>query len=283
MPVVDFYLQVVSTQYDLTTAKGKSAIVREVLPLLSEVKDRVERHHHVSQLARLVKVDERALLMELDESPRPSSPRRRPVPKAQPAAESPSDELKLVFGLEEYSLAVILGQPDALAVGNDELLELGLAPISTDDFQRTENQQLFLLVSDWVKAESPADSYGTEEESNPLVEYLINQCDPLLQSHLKFLLKRWQALPAPSPEELAKDLVGRILLIRGQHLQEEVASLRFLQDEAEESQNEEQRLHYQTLVDAAKEHLRLIHHAVDRRSILGRRRSEAERFGAIRI
>jgi hypothetical protein len=27
----------------------------------------------------------------------------------------------------------------------------------------------------------------------------------------------------------------------------------------------------------------LIHHAVDRRSILGRRRSEAERFGAIRV
>jgi DNA primase len=283
LPVVDFYLQVVSTQYDLETAKGKSAIVREVLPLLSEIKDRVERHHHVSQLARLVKVDERALLMELDEGPRPSPPQRQPAPKVQSSAESPSDQEKLVFGREEYLLAVILGQPEALAVGNDELLSLGLAPISTDDFQRTENQQLFLLVSDWVTAESPADSYGAEEESSPLVEYLINQCDPLLQSHLNFLLERWEALPAPSPEELAKDLVGRVLLIRGQHLQGEVASLRFLQDEAEESQDEEQRLHYQTLVDAAKEQLRLIHHAVDQRSILGRRRSEAERFGAIRV
>jgi hypothetical protein len=78
-------------------------------------------------------------------------------------------------------------------------------------------------------------------------------------------------------------LVDRILLIRGQHLQEEVASLRFLQDEAEESQNEEQRLRYQTLVDATKEQLRLIHQAVDQRSILGRRRTEAERFGAIRV
>ncbi len=272
-----------SAQYDLTTAKGKSAIVREVLPLLSEIRDRVERHHHVSQLARLVKVDERALLMELDESPRPSSPQRRSAPKVQASAESPSDQEKLIFGLEEYSLAVILGQPEALAVGNDELLGLGLAPISTDDFQRTENQQLFLLVSDWVTAESPPDSYGAEEENKPLVVYLISQCDPLMQSHLNFLLERWKALPDPSPEELAKDLVGRILLIRGQHLQEEVASLRFLQDEAEESQNEEQRLHYQTLVDAAKEQLRLIHHAVDRRSILGRRRSEAERFGAIRV
>jgi DNA primase len=33
LPVVDFYLQVVAGQYDLTTAKGKSALVREVLPI----------------------------------------------------------------------------------------------------------------------------------------------------------------------------------------------------------------------------------------------------------
>ncbi len=78
-------------------------------------------------------------------------------------------------------------------------------------------------------------------------------------------------------------MVDRILLTRGQHLQQEVASLRFLQDEAEESQNEEQQLHYQMLVEATKEQLRLIHQAVDQRSILGRRRAEAERFGAIRV
>jgi len=283
LPVVDFYLQVVSAQYDLSTAKGKSALVREVLPLLSEIKDRVERHHHVSQLARLVKVDERALLMELDESPRPSTPQRRPAPKDRPSAEALLDEQKHDFGREEYLLAIVLGQPEALAAGNNELLGLGLAPISVDDFQRTENQQLFLLASDWLTGESPPNFYGAEGESNPLVDFLTNQCDPSLQSHLNYLLERWEALPVPLPEALAKDLVGRILLIRGQYLQEEVASLRFLQDEAEESQDEEQRLHYQTLVDAAKEQLRLIHHAVDRRSILGRRRSEAERFGAIRV
>jgi DNA primase len=283
LPVVDFYLQVVSAEYDLTTAKGKSALVREVLPLLSEIKDRVERHHHVSQLARLVKVDERALLMELAEGPRPSSPQRRPAPTARPSAETPSDEQEHVFRREEYSLAVVLGQPEALAVANDELLGLDLPPISEDDFQRTENQQLFLLVSDWLTGESPPDPYGSEGDSKPLVDHLINRCDPLLQSHLSFLLERWEDLPSTSPETLVKDLVGRILVTRGQHLQEEVASLRFLQDEAEESQNEEQRLRYQTLVGATKEQLRLIHQAIGRRSILGRRRAEAEGFGTIRV
>jgi DNA primase len=283
LPVIDFYLQVVSAQYDLTTAKGKSSIVREVLPLLREVKERVERHHYVSQLARLVQVDERALLIELDESPRPSTPRRRPAPKVETTAEAPSGEQKPVFRLEEYSLAVILGQPQALTVANDELISLDLAPISADDFQRTENQHLFLLLADWITAESPPSSYEEGQINKSLFEYLVEQCDPLLQSHLDFLLVQWQALPASSPEVLAKDLVSHILVMRGKHLQEEVASLRFLQDQAEESYSEEQRLHYQTLVNAAKEQLRSIHYAVDHRSILGRRRAEAERFGAVRV
>ncbi len=283
LPVVDFYLQVVSAQYDLTTAKGKSALVREVLSLLREISDRVERGHYLAQLARLVKVEERVLLAELEEGPQPSSPRRRPAPRIQAAAESASSEQQRAFGLEEYSLAVILGQPEVLTAANDELLGLDLAALSADDFERTENQHLFLLLSNWVTTGSAPGPYDEERETGALVEQLINQCDPLLQSHLEFLRERWEALPATSPELLGKDLVSRILLMRGQHLQQEVASLRFLQDEAEESYQEEQRLHYQTLVNAAKEQLRLIHYALDRRSIAGRRRAEAERFGAVRV
>ncbi len=283
LPVIDFYLQVMSAQYDLTTAKGKSALVREVLPLLGEVNDRVERNHYISQLARLVRIDERVLMAELDESPRPSASRRQRPIKIQSTSESPPNEEKRAFGLEEYSLTVLLGQPEVLPVVDDELVRMDLAPLSADDFHHTENQHLFLLLSDWVTGEFPPNPYEEEGEGGLSVEYLIHRCDPLLQAHLNFLRERWEALPAASPKALTKDLVGGILLMRGQHLQEEIASLRFLQDEAEGSRNEEQRLHYQNLVSAAKERLRLIHYAIDRRSIMGRRRAEAERFGFVRI
>jgi hypothetical protein len=105
----------------------------------------------------------------------------------------------------------------------------------------------------------------------------------VLQSYLEFLGKQWEALPTTPPETLAKDLVSRILMMRDQRLQEEVASLRFLQVEAGESHNKEQQLHYQRLVEPAKEQLRSIQYAVDRRSILGRRRAEEERYGTIQI
>ena len=283
LPVVDFYLQVVSAQYDLTTAKGKSALVREVLPLLREISDPVERRHYVGQLARLVKIDERVLLAELDGVPRPTTPRRRPIPQPQPTVEPESGEQQGTFGLEEYSLAIILGQPAVLTAADDELKGLDQDPLSADDFQRSDNRHLFLLVSDWAKSESSPGPYSEDGEEGNLTQYLTHACDPLLQSHLDFLRERWEGLPATPPDSLGADLVNRVLRIRGQHLQEEVASLRFLQDEAEESHNEEQRLHYQMLVDAAKEQLRLIHYALDHRSIMGRRRTEAERFGTVRV
>jgi hypothetical protein len=176
-----------------------------------------------------------------------------------------------------------LGQPEALAAADDELHSLDLAPISADDYQRTENQQLFLLVSDWIAAGSPVSSDAEGQDGGSLVEYLSNHCDPLLQSHLSYLLERWEELPTTSPQELAKDLGDHILQLRDRHLKEEVDSLRFLQDEAEDDHDEEQILHYQILANAAKEQLRTIHHAVDHRSILGRRRAESERWGAIRV
>lgn len=282
LPVVDFYLQVVAAQYDLTAAKGKSALVREVLPLLQEVNDRVERNHYVGQLARLVKIDERALLAELDDGPRPSTLRRRPT-KIQPAAEAPSDEQKRVFGLEEYSLAILMGKPQVLTGANEELSSLDLAPVSANDFHHTETQHLFQMLSDWATADFPSDSSGEEADGGMLLEALIHQCDPLLRSYLSFLHEKWEALPTASSEALAKDLVSRILLMRVQRLQEEIASLRFLQDEAEESRKEEQQLHYQRLVNTAKEQLRLIQYAIDRRSVIGRRRAEAERSGFVRV
>ena len=276
LPVVDFYLQVVSAQYDLTTAKGKSALVREVLPLLREIDDGIVRHHYVGQLARLVRLDERVLLAELDGGSPPSAPRRRPPLKTSPPDEAASGERQRPFGLEEYSLTVILGQPGALTATNEELLSLDQAPLSADDFQRTENQHLFMALADYLAGGFPLSS----EEG---FELLMGQCDALVQPHLNFLRERWETMPSTASEAVGKDLVSRVLLMRSQQLQQEVASLRFLQDEAEGTQDEEQRIHYQKLVNTAKEQLRLIQYALDRRSILGRRRAETERFGAIRI
>jgi DNA primase len=279
LPVVDFYLQVVSAQYDLTGAKGTSELVREVLPLLKEIGDPVERAHYVGQLARLVKVEERLLMAELGDGPKsPAVPSRPPAtPPGQ--AQRPPGEPKRTFAWEEYLLAIILGQPGALAAADDELAGLDLAHLSADDFQNAENRQLFLVLSEWAALRN----LPPEGQAAPQIDDLIQQADTLLQPQLAFLRAGWDALPPAPPEALGKDLVRGLLKLRDRHLKQEIANLRFLQRDAEENHDEEQHLYFQTLANTAKEKLRLVQAAMGRRSMMGQRRAEAEHFGTVNV
>jgi DNA primase len=303
LPVVDFYLRVVSAQYDLTGAKGKSELVREVLPLLKEIGDPVERAHYVGQLARLVKVEERLLMAELGDGSK--SPAAAPRSPAVPAgrAQLPPARPKNALAREEYLLAIILGQPGALAAANEELAGLDMALLSADDFQNAENRQVFVVLSDWAarrdappesqpassapqRADHDADHEGREDAAQAQgpgdgsqMDGLIQQADALLQPQLELLRAGWNALPPAPPEALAKDLVSRALDLRDRHLKQEIADLRFLQRDAEENHDQEQHLYFQTQANTAKEKLRLVQTAINRRSMMGQRRAEAERFG----
>jgi DNA primase len=298
LPVVDFYLRVVSAQYDLTSARGKSELVREVLPLLREIGDPVERAHYVGQLARLVKVEERLLMAELGDGPK--SPASSPRPPGVPAGrvQHPPAGPKHGLAREEYLLATILGQPGALAAANEELAGLDMDPLSADDFQNAENRQVFLMLADWAtrraaltekqaasadQSEDEVAAQAQEPEDVPQIDGLIQQADALLQPQLELLRAGWDALPPAPPEALGKDLVSGVLKLRDRHLQQEIANLRFLQRDAEENHDEEQHLYFQTLANTAKEKLRLVQAAMSRRSVMGQRRAEAERFGAVNM
>jgi DNA primase len=273
--------------------------VREVLPLLKEIGDPVERAHYVGQLARLVKVEERLLMAELgDGSKSPAaSPRSSVVPAGR--AQLPPARPKHALTQEEYLLAIILGQPGALTAANEELASLDMALLSADDFQNAENRQVFLVLSDWAaRRDSPPESQpapsapqladhgeGAAQAQEPgdglQIDGLIQQADALLQPQLELLRAGWNALPPAPPEALAKDLVSRALDLRDRHLKQEIADLRFLQRDAEENHDQEQHLYFQTQANAAKEKLRLVQAAMNRRSMMGQRRAEAERFGTV--
>ncbi|MEM7125766.1 MAG: DNA primase [Chloroflexota bacterium] len=57
-PLVDFYFQLVSEQYDLASARGKAQAVSELAPLMAELNDEIEQQHYIQQLSRLIRVDE---------------------------------------------------------------------------------------------------------------------------------------------------------------------------------------------------------------------------------
>ncbi len=85
-PVVAYVIQVLTRDMDKGDAKAKTTVARQVIPLIKEISDPVERDHYWQQLARALGTDERSLRqVRLLDPPRPQRP-----PVGAPLAESVS-------------------------------------------------------------------------------------------------------------------------------------------------------------------------------------------------
>jgi DNA primase len=273
LPVVSFFMRSLAATEDLSSARGKSQLVRQVLPLVREVGDGVERAHYVNELAQLVRVDERVVLAELERLA--PEPRRPAAPEPPEEVETSAAELdaRRRFGQEEYLLALVVQQPLALAAVNGELAALGFDGLSADDFQRVENRSLFPLVEEYALRGAPAG------ESVDHLQQQVVAVDRQLARHLSYLLQRSQ-VPLAVPGRLAgEEIIARVLAIRVQRVQAEIASLRLLQDESAAAESGDEWRVYREMVKTATHRLHLLERARYQRTLTGRRREEALRQG----
>ncbi len=60
-PVVAYVIAVATAGLDMSDAKAKTAVAQQVLPLIKDIQDPIERDHYWQQLARALRIDERAL------------------------------------------------------------------------------------------------------------------------------------------------------------------------------------------------------------------------------
>jgi DNA primase len=266
LPVVSFYMRTAAAQFDLNTAKGKSALVRQVMPLLREIDDAVEQSHYIAQLAQLVHVEERVLLADLQqESGQPHTRTSNP----QPAESAPTSQDSFTFGAEEHLLTVILTQPGALTPANAVLQQHDLPGVATEDFSNSLAQALFPLIAEWV---------SSGDDITHLVSR-VEQIDPVLLSWLQFLQHKAASMPA-IPDNLApEEIISRVLHLRNRTLQTKIGKLRFLQAEAANEGDRDEMRRYQQLVNETTVELRAVERAIYDRSHLGRRRNEAIREG----
>ena len=130
LPVVDYTIDSVTSKLDLTTAKGKSLAVDELLRIIVEIKDPIRQEHYLQKLARLVKVSERSLETALG---RIKSDRRVREPRQEVVA--PVVRPILAEPIEEYCLALLLQHPELKAQCQ------GLLP---EYFADTQNREIFV-------------------------------------------------------------------------------------------------------------------------------------------
>jgi len=161
LPIVDYTFSVVTSELDLTTAKGKSSAVDKLLPIIAEIKDAIRQAHYLQKLAYLLKVSERSIEAALAKI-RPRQGRGR--------AEEPKQEVAthlhplLSSPIEEYCLALLLQHPE-LKDRQEELLP--------EYFENSENREIFIA---WQRSDK--------------IESLKEELEPATHEHLDSLLTR---------------------------------------------------------------------------------------------
>jgi len=252
IPIVDYYFQVVTSDLDLGEAKGKSEAVRRLSPVISEIRDEVERTHYVQKLARMIRVDETTVRRQLRVKT-PVTSRQGQPKETEPPRHTP------VFALEEYCLAVLLRRPEYLDRVDELFRDLQLNPLSEDDFAHPENRALFLT---WRAPQSGGDW-----------DDWMDRLSEELQQHVDFLLARGLDTDELEGRDAQRDVERRVLQLRLKQVERVNQNLHMLQTEALE-QGDARAAEYTCAAVALTEELLRLQRAISDRTAFAQRERE---------
>lgn len=221
-PVVVHVMETLARAHNVDDPKEKSAIASQVLPLIEDVADPVERDAYRQQLARLLRVNEHAL----QGAPAPSranrpraAARAAAARTAQPAAREAS--ARPIPSTESFALGILIQRPDAIYLLDRSLQQAGLARLSIQDFDQTDHQLIFRLIQQ---------SLDQEEMDSP--EYILAHLAPGLQDLGRGLLKpEVKEIPFDTQME---ELFRTVIRMRSLHVARSLEQLKFLQEDVQQ-------------------------------------------------
>ena len=239
-PIVEYVMRALTADRNLDDPKVKSEIADEILPIIQDVADPVERDSYKQKLARLLKVDERTLTqLRVQLSPR-TAPVTRPVPSpAPPAAEAASHEIEepltetAIDRLESYCLGALVRHPDLVAKADRQLREWKLPPLSADDFSHTDLQLIFTTLK------AALDQHRIDPG-----EHLQQNLDETFLPRLRILLEASLDISTEDRRRM-DDVLSAMVRLRKRNIDNALHELRFLQEEAHADADAEQADVYQ--------------------------------------
>jgi DNA primase len=225
-PIVIHVMESLAAGRSLDDPKTKSEIAAQVIPLINDVPDPVERDAYRQRLARLLKVDELALA--IDGSAAPARNRRRPNIQTPPARTAKSNVFErggehLASSMEQHFLRLWVRQPEVIYTIDRTLQTGGLSRVIAQDFEYSEHQAMARLMLTALE----------QEEMDPAV-YLNERCPAALSDLLT-------ALQAPllygevTPSKRLEDMLRTLLKLRLLRVDEGLRQMRFMQEDVQEN------------------------------------------------
>jgi len=222
-PVVEYVLDVLTQGVDLDDSKVKAAIARNVLPLIEDVADPVEREAYRQSMARRLRVDERSLEGARTGS-RPARRRRAPADDVPGATAASASRQTLAPQFERFCLGLLLRDPEILYQIDRRFAGLDLDRLGPEDFSGTDSQVVFSAVR---SALAQDDEEPAERWRRDLAPTLVEQAEVFVAEagEVDLLLPRVQA-----------EAVSHALRLRRRHLESGLVEIRYQLQAAQEEQ-----------------------------------------------
>jgi DNA primase len=220
-PIVTHVMETLAVGRDLKDPKVKNQIASQILPLIEDLPNAPERDTYRQQLARMLKVDERALTGAQAQGPRMKRPR---IVKQKNIPESPNASVTISSSqkVEEYIIAVLLRKPELLYRLDRLLQQYGLTRLSAEDFEYTDYQLLFGLIHDAV-----------EQDQTEHRDFVIESLPESLRSLSQELLAQTEKLDSVD-EKILEEILRGVIKLRRVTAGENLNQLRFLQEDAQQ-------------------------------------------------
>jgi DNA primase len=220
----------------------KRSIAEQVLPLIEDVGNTIEREAYRQRLAALLRLDARSLQLK----PTTVSHDRRRHNRTQDDGQNVQLKQPISLGaknrlLEEFTIKYLLLDPDSLYQMNRSLAGFELNEINLEDFQAGDTKHLFNLVRQSLAQ--------TEYERSDYVEMNLGD---------DFELPKISSVEADSLSDtqsrLFKDRMRSILRLRKNNVEDRLREIHYLQNETEEKtySSEEANLLYIDLIETRR-------------------------------
>lgn len=257
LPIVEYAIQTAIEGRNLDDPKIKSSVAEQVVPLINDIANPVERSHYRQRLARLLKVDERALFVEAAPASRAKRRRRPAAAQGTPGADLPSLAAVPTQSREAFCLAAMVSHPRLLYRINRVLSE-ALAPeeliprdwqdrLYLEDLTERDSFKMELSPADFAQPEHRAIfsawADSLEQDAAEPLHFLLDSLDEINGA----LVNAWLDKPlhavlrdtAPpdqgtSYERILDEVIQAVLDLRIQRLDEHIQEIQFHMAEMED-------------------------------------------------
>jgi DNA primase len=145
LPVVDFFLQMLTSEVDTDDSKIKAQIVDRLVPVLRAVANPVEREAYIQKIGRVLQIDHRAVATQVKS--KRGTRREAALGSHQDGRGAHIGEDPRII-LERHVLAMLAHQPGLMRRVDDALAEAELEPVSAADFDCPGLRAIYVELSE---------------------------------------------------------------------------------------------------------------------------------------